>query len=45
MIYNMTVAPFNYTKSKGYWQTDGQVTWFTKYIIPLSKDKSWSHEI
>lgn len=30
MIYNMTVAPFNYTKAKGKWFFDGQVMYIRK---------------
>lgn len=28
--YDMTIAPFNYTKAKGKWFNDGQVTYLRK---------------
>lgn len=42
MIYNMTVAPFNFVKGKGYWKSDGQVTWFVKYKTGYV---AWSCEV
>lgn len=33
MIYNMTVAPFNYTKAKGKWFYDGQVTYIRRRYV------------
>lgn len=26
---------------QGYWKFDGQVKWFVKYVIPMSRDLSW----
>lgn len=31
-IYDMAVAPFNYTKAKGKWYFDGQVSYMRKYL-------------
>ena len=30
--YDMTIAPFNYTKAKGKWYFDGQVSYMRKYL-------------
>ena len=29
----------------GYWKFDGQVRWFVKFKIPLTRDKSWTKAI
>ena len=31
------------SKQYGYWSFDGQIHWFTKLKIPMTKDRSWSY--
>ena len=29
----------------GYWKFDGQIKWFVRFAIPLTKDYSWGYKI
>lgn len=31
-------------KQHGYWKTDGQVKWFVKFKIPLTRDLAWTFD-
>jgi len=38
MKYDMTIAPFNYTKAKGRWKFDGQISYFIPTVIYTDKN-------